>query len=247
MTVIRKTWYKMSAKALHKHLTDTLKWPLDLAANISKQVWEEKQAARKAKVKEGHVYNAWQVLLASARAELSSVRVLKSQIKSVGVENPKKWTALCEYENCITSTIEKLKKVQDAGEHTPMQFAEFLRTTVGRPIPNDGTFWVDYIKPADRRRIETLFDGLPPPMRGKKKVPFERRIPTALHRVQRDALFKQLEKAEAGVHMELDMQPDSFITGELEDKLQKIYRAKYVLDQKPRNAPLPTKWQSLLD
>lgn len=247
MTIVRKSWYRLSERALRTHLTDKLKWPQDMVDNISQQIYDEKQARRKVKVKHGHVYNAWQLLLASARAEAANVRVLKSQTKALGIEQPARWAALCAYESCINSVIEKLKKVQAAGEHTPAQFAEFLKTELGRVVPNGGTFWVDYVKLSDRRRIEALFNSLPPPARGKKKAPFERRIPLALHAAQRKTLNQHLDSAEKAVTTALDMKPDSFTADALRADLEKIHHARYVLKNKPRNALLPSRWQSLLE
>ena len=245
MFSVRKSWYRFSEKALRAHLTDTLGWPSDMVDRMAQQIHDDKQAQRKVKVKEGHVYNAWQLLLASARAEAANVRVLKSQTKMLGVEQPARWATLCAYETCIISTIEKLRKVQDAGEHTPMQFVEFLQREVGRTIPNDGTFWVDYVKPADKRKITAMFNALPQPSRGKKKTPFERRIPMALHMAKRQALAKNIDSAEQATQTALSMNPDSFTTDELHADLEKIYRARYVLENTPKNAPLPARWQAL--
>jgi hypothetical protein len=245
MFSVRKTWYRFSEKALRTHLTDNLGWPSDMVDSMAQQIHDDKQARRKVKIKEGHVYNAWQLLLASARAEAANVRVLKSQTKMLGIEQPARWATLCAYEACISSTIEKLRKVQDAGEHTPAQFVEFLQREVGRTIPNDGTFWVDYVKPADKRKITAMFNALPQPARGKKKTPFERRIPMALHMLKRKTLNDQIDSAEQATQTALSMNPDSFTTDELHADLKKIYRARYVLDTLPKNAPLPARWQAL--
>lgn len=247
MVDLRKWWYTMGQKRLHNHLTVKLKYPPDLVESIKERIRTEREAQRRGGIKKSHVFNAWQTLLASARAEAGVVRVLKSQLKKSAPDDEARWSALCAYEACIGHTIEKLKKVQAAGEHTPAQFAEFLKHETGRLIPNGGTFWVDYIKLSDRRRIEALFNSLPPPARGKKKAPFERRIPTALNKVLRRELAEQMERAEEALHMELDMRPDEDHTKKLEAQLKKIYAAKYALEQKPKNAILPTKWQSLLE
>ena len=245
MAIVRKSWYRLSERALRDHLTDKLQWPPNMVDDMAQQIYDDKQARRKVKIKDGHVYNAWQLLLASARAEAANVRVLKSQTKALGIEQPARWAALCAYEVCITSTIERLKKVQDAGEHTPAQFVEFLQRELGRVIPNGGTFWVDYVKLPDRRKIEAMFHALPQPARGRKKIPFERRLPLALHMAKRRLLNEHIDRAEQAATTALSMNPDSFTADELRDELEKIYHARYVLENIPKNATLPPKWQAL--
>lgn len=237
----------MGQKRLHNHLTVKLKYPPDLVEAIKERVRTEREAQRKGSIKQTHVFSAWQTLLASARAEAGVVRVLKSQLKKNAPDDEARWSALCAYESCIGHTVEKLKKVQAAGEHTPTQFAAFLKHETGRLIPNGGTFWVDYIKLSDRRRIEAMFNALPPPARGKKKAPFERRIPTALNKAQRIALADQIANAETVIKMELDIGPAEDVAAPLHAQLKKVYAARDALRQKPKNAILPTKWQSLLD
>jgi hypothetical protein len=246
MQNIRKTWYRMSAKSLHNHMTQKLQLPTDVAVDICKQVHAAKEAQRKQRIKISHVYNGWQTLIASAVAEQQNVRVLKSQTKALGGEGTDKWQALCTYEECIKACIDRLRRVQEAGEHTPMQFVEFLRETTGRVIPNGGLFWTDYIKVQERRALEAQFAALPAPVRGRRKVPFERRLPRHIHAAQRSALHTQLDEAQKRLTQAIDMKPDSFTLDELEADLRKVHQARYELDRTPKNAVLPNRWQALL-
>lgn len=246
MTVLRKWWYTMGPKRLQNHLTQNLKLPPDMVASIRERIAQERQEQRKTGIKQTVVYKAWQSVLASARAEAGVVRVLKYQHKKKTPNDEARWHALCAYEACIVRTIDRLKRVQSAGEHNPAQFVEFLKKTTGRVIPNGGAFWVDYVKLSERRQIEELFDALPPPVRGKKKAPFERRIPTAMHKAQRKALAEQMERAEETLYRELAVGPEVDYANKLKAQLHDVHHAKYLLEQMPKNALLPIKWQSLL-
>jgi hypothetical protein len=136
--------------------------------------------------------------------------------------------------------------VQYAGEHAPAQFVELLAKELGRHIPNNGTFWVDFVPIKERRQIAALFDSLPPPARGKKKVTFERRLPRAMHKAQRKALFDQLENAQQAAEVERSLVTNSFDIDRLDAQLANIHAAKNLLDKMPRHTPLPAKWQTLL-
>lgn len=245
MQVIRKTWYRFSAKALHNHLTHKLKFPPDTVVAICKQVYDAKQAQRKARIKRSHVYNAWSALIDTAKVEAQRVRVIKAQAKAQGLEN--KVAAFIAYETCIKETLARLRRVQAAGDHTPMQFVEYLRESTGRVIPNGGLFWADYVKPSDRRNVEALFNALPLPIRGKKKRPFERKVPPSIHACQRAALNAQIDSAEGALVQEMGMGPHSFKREALEADLHKVHHARHILSTKPSTAVLPNRWQALLD
>jgi len=242
-----KTWWlKMSEARLRNHLTLKLKYPGEIVERIVQQVLREREDQRKRSIRKTVGFKAWQEMLAPARAELATVRVLKSQLKRGAAEDDVRWDTLCQYEDCISALIEKLKKVQAAGEHNPTQFVAFLKTSVSRHIPNNGTFWVDFVPLKQRQHISTLFDKLPPPARGKKKVPFERRLPRAMHNAQRNSLYAQLEKVQQSTEVERGIAQNSFDIEHLDAMLLKIHNAKYNLDQTPRNKPLPATWHGLL-
>jgi hypothetical protein len=241
---LKARWLRMSAARLRDHLTSKLKYPPEIVDNVMQQVYEQREAQRKVSIRKTAQFNAWKDLIAPARKELVNVRVLKAQLKKA--PDDVRWDALCRYENCIAALIDKLKKVQYAGEHAPAQFVAFLGKELGRHIPNNGTFWVDFVPIKERRQIAALFDSLPPPARGKKKVTFERRLPRAMHNAQRKALFDQLENAQQAAEVERSLVTNSFDIDRLDAQLVNIHAAKNLLDKMPRHTPLPAKWQTLL-
>lgn len=242
---LKARWLKMSAARLRSHLAVKLKYPPEIVDSIMQQVYQQREAQRKVSIRKTVSFGAWKDLLTPARTELATVRVIKAQLKKAPDDNAR-WNALCQYENCIAALIDKLKKVQYAGEHTPTQFVEFLGKALGRHIPNNGTFWVDFVPVKQRQQIALLFDSLPPPARGKKKTPFERRIPRAMHNAQRKALVAQLENAQQAVEVERSLVTNSFDIDRVDAQLLDIHAAKHRLEKTPKHAPLPAKWQTLL-
>ena len=100
--------------------------------------------------------------------------------------------------------------------------------------------------PSDRRKIETLFDSLPHTGRGKRKVPFERRISSEESDKQRGKLVRTLVNEQAAAEREYALAKNSFAREELEDRIARMQEAQYILDMLPSNIPLPATWHGLL-
>jgi hypothetical protein len=245
---VKKWWLELSEATLrtrlfkqHKGMNPTL------IANIVAHVQELKAERRKERIKSTVTNKTWEPLLSSARAERQTVFVMKSQLKKIQPLDQRKWDALCAYEAVITTVIEKLAALQKAGDSTPKSFVATLKQERGVTIPNEGTHWVDYVKASDRNRIAALFDGLPPPARGKTKTPFLRRISKAVHKEQRLALIKRLNGEIASAEREYEVTDDPDTHDKLNRQLDAMHRAQYELDRLPATAPLPATWHGLLN
>ena len=249
---LKPSWLAMSTSRLERHLTEK-QYPTDLLQDIVLRVQSAKEQRRRQRIKTTKAHQLWADVLRAARIEIAVVRTMKCQtaagIKSEeGVIQPNaKYKALSAYEDVLIDTIEKLRKVQKADERTPSQFVQYIHKETGRLIPNDGEHWSDYVGAGTKLRIETMFNELPDPPRGKRKTPFERRISQEEHGVARGHLVGQLAKAQAEVDERLTMPSTSAGRQALEELEQDIQRANYVLDKLKRTAPLPARWQGLLN
>lgn len=243
---LKPWWLTLSEARLRNHLITKLKMPSPTAEGVIVRVKAARNARRKVRIK--HTVNGglWDSVLKPARNEVQILRVLKAQQKAADNERPARWHALCEYEAVVVKTIEKLRNVQREGVHSPAQFVQYLRKEIGRVIPNNGEHWTDYVSTKDRRNINALFDGLPPPIRGKRKIPFERCITLAEYKEQRAKVFTQLLKEQANAEQEYDMANDSFERERLSKLLDQMQEAQYLLDQVPAKRPLPATWRGLL-
>lgn len=243
---IKPWWRTMSNHRLHNHLTLKLKLPADMVTQITAQVREMRQTKRASKIKSTVVFTAWDVLLEPVRVELQNLRTTKNHIKKKTPFDQKRWDVVCAYYDSVFDLLERLKKVQKAGDHTPPQFVNFLRNELKRPVYADGTHWTDFVKQSEKMRIQEMYNALPPPARGRTKRPFERILPAKLSREGRARLVTQLVKAQQQAEQEYEVTTDPAEKKRLNDLLQDIHKASYVMDQYKHNAIYPTRWEHLL-
>lgn len=237
---ISPSWLNMSVARLEHHLIEK-KYPTDMIQDIVRQVQTAKEQRRRQRIKTSKVQQLWADVLRAARIEIAGVRTMKCQTK-VGAKH----TALCAYEDVLIDTIEKLRKVQKADEYTPVQFVQYIHKETGRLIPNNGEHWSDYVGAGAKLRVTALFADLPDPPRGKRKVPFERRVSQEEHATARAHLVGQLAKAQAELEERYAMPSTEEGRQDLAALERDIHRANYVLDKLKKTAPLPYHWHGLL-
>jgi hypothetical protein len=241
-----KSWWLNASEARVRNSLVAQKLPPLVVAQTVARVLELKKQRRKERIKSTVTAKSWEAVLESARAERQTLLVSKSQLKKIEPLDQRRWDALCAYEAVIAVVIDRLRKVQRSSEHTPKSFIAFLKGETGRVIPNDGAHWIDYVKASDKQRITLMFDALPPPARGKRKQPFERRITKAAHKAQRLALIERLNTDIASAEREYEVTQDPEAHDKLNRQLDDMYRAQHVLDKTKPTAPLPATWHGLL-
>jgi hypothetical protein len=249
---IKPSWLTMSTPRLERHLLEKA-YPTDLMRDIVANVTAAKEQRRRQRIKTTVTHQLWDNVLQAARIELAGLRTMKCQLATAlkttsGVLPPNaKYEAMCAYEDVLITTINKLRRVQKAGEHTPAQFVRYILKKTGRLIPNEGAHWSDYVGNKDKLNIEALFNALPDPARGKRKTPFERRVSPKEHASARTHLVGQLERAQ----IELDERYAMPSTPEGKQSLveleRDIQKANYVLAITKNTTPLPARWQGLLN
>lgn len=245
-TDLKAWWFKMSEHRLVNHLTNKMGYPPAIVARIVADIKKAREARRKARIKDAVVHKLWAQILGPARAEITSVRNIKSQLKKSEAMNADKWDALCQYETAIAVTIERIKKIQKLGEHTPKQFAEHLKKEGLRAIPNEGEHWTDWVAMSKRQEIVRVFNGLPPPIRGRNLTPFKRKVHKKQYQAQRIALIDRLNSERENAEQEYDLTADEAEKARLGDLIQSMHKAMYLLDSTPKGTPLPSTWQGLL-
>lgn len=249
---IKQSWLSMSERRLYEHLKQAgfsqadARSKVDRVLRIKKKLKAERISATVGKQR-------WLEVLSPARIELSGVRTMKSQLKSAvekgigSLEDDARYAALCAYELVLVKIIERLRKVQLAGEHTPLQLAEALREAGKMPTDGDGTHWTDYVTAADRRKVERMFNELPDPRRGKRKVPFVRKLSVTEHRRLKHALWDRMVDEKLRAEQELDLAQTEAHRKELEDKVMKLEHAIFKLSELPSTALVPRTWRELFD
>lgn len=246
---LKKWWLDMSDTDLTNHLTKKLKYPPPLVGSILETVGKAREQRRADKIRATQVKNSWAKIIEPARTELRTVRVMKHQTKSVEPLDEAKWEALCRYETVLALTIQRVRASQtdkDGRLLTPSQAIAGRRTGGKNFIPpNDGEHWTDWVTPTTKLEIKELFKQVKPPSRGKNKEPFARTIPRKQYKAQRFALVKRLNTELENAEQDYEMATDPAERTRLDDLIQRMHKANYILDTMKPGAPLPTTWQGL--
>ena len=241
---LQPAWLAMNAARLERHLREH-KYPVPVMRDIMQAVALAKARQRKNRIKATVSHQLWDDILHAARDELGGVRTMKSQSKrhagpaATSAGTAAKYKALCAYEDVLIAVIAKLVKLQKAGEFAPGQFVAFIKEETGRVIPNDGEHWSDYVSAKDRRHVCALFDAAPNPPRGKRKVPFERRISPDVHVIQRSFLVGQMKKAKDEIDQERSFTTDPEALAALGVREMDLQRAYLAMDNLKPTMPLP--------
>lgn len=245
-TSIKPYWLTMSDPRLRTHLYDRLKFPPAIAASILERVSAMREERRAKAIKQTLCFNAWDELLTAPRSELGNIRTMKSQLKRDGGENTARWDALCAYEAVLSELIGRMKEHQRQDALTPRQLTAKMRAQ-GKSLPRgDGLHWVDHVPLRIKEKVEALFSALPPPQRGKTKVPFERTLPGKQYKAARVKLIKELTLAQELAEQEMGMARVPEEVERLTKLLDDITRAQFILDRHKRNTPLPATWRGLI-
>lgn len=248
---IKPFWLDMSEARLQRHLLEK-KYPMSLVRGIVTRVRALKAQRRKSRIKATVTQQMWDDILRAARLELARIRTMKAQLKSTEMDGfmsnsgQAKFNALNIYGESIAEVIAKLRKLREAGDQTPKQFAAYIKQETGRVIPNDGVHWSDYVSAKLKEQIVELFNRAPMAARGKKKVPFERKVSPEENSVQRAFLVSQLEVARKETEELLMRAEDPEERKELKKILQDVQFADHKLDMASRTAFLPRQWRGLL-
>lgn len=247
--VIKSSWLSMSAGRLQTMLYKR-GYPFPIIRDLLKQVHDMKEARRKRRIRETHHGKLWAQLLEPARMELQRIRTMRCSLAKLAEAEPTnpnhtaKLSAVTVYEAAIVSVVQKLRQIQREDECTPTQFVAMLKKDFGKTIPNGGTHWVDYVPRKTVEHVTTLFDALPSPQRGKRKVPFERLIPLEAHLSALSKLNDRLKQDLAALEREMDVTQDDDTLDKLNAKRMEMLEAQYILDSVPVGTPLPATWHS---
>jgi len=247
---LQPAWLVMNTARLERHLREH-KYPVPVMQDIMHAVRLAKARQRRQRIKATVSHQLWDDILHAARDEVGVVRTMKSQSKrhagptasSAGTMT--KYKALCAYEDVLVEVVAKLVKLQKAGEFAPGQFVAFIKEETGRDIPNNGAHWSDYVSAKDKRHVCALFDAVPDPIRGKRKVPFERRVSREEHIIKRASLVGQMKKAQDDLDMERKVTTNPELVAALDVREMDLQRAYIALDTLKPNKPIPARWQSL--
>lgn len=251
---IQPRWLTLHPNRLHnllmqKHYMDSAD-----AARTVQRVLDLRKDVKSRRAKRTTVQILWDEVLTPCRNERMVVRTMKSQAKAAArkqgteaeLNQTLRWRALCAYEDEIVRWTERLKHIRKLGEHSPKQFAQTLRTA-GKHVSGDGTHWTDYVPPRAKVPIIEMFAGLPPAKRGRGKIPFQRTAPPNLREEQRLRLAKSIADDLSKAEHDRAEATHIYERERLDDLLNQLNKAQYLLDHYPKKKAYPASWQRLLE
>ena len=247
---VKRWWLDMTEHQLINHLTVKLKYPPPLVATIAARVKQARDERRTTRIRETQVKRQWTKVIDPARTELKTVRVMKRQAQQVEPIDEARWNALCHYEAVLVGVIARIRGVmldEDGNLLTPNQVIA-QRKAAGKNFipPNNGEHWTDWVLRSERGAVVNSFSQVKQPKRGKAKEPFARVIPRKQYKAQRGALVERLQIDLAQAESEYEMTTDPEEQKRLNDLIQRMHQANYLIDKLEPNAPLPATWHGLL-
>jgi hypothetical protein len=173
----------------------------------------------------------WSALTAPLKRELANARV-GLQYRPAH-PTPERDEAFAAYVACMEKLLANLLRQQqmqgrEKEPKTPAQLA------ADKNYPNYGSHWVDWVPLHIKDPIAHAFMQIPAQSKAKRKVPFQRIVPTKQNRIARARLQGQINRALAAADER----------GDDEARLE-LMRAQNKLDARGETDAIPTSWRHL--
>ena len=249
----RLVYLKLTPKALHNRLVRR-NAPALVVQETKARIERQKHVAR---VQRSHYFQhkrLWGDVLRPLAHELNSVRTMlrRQPVSKLGrtvlpsAYYEQRRVALNAYLECIERLHGRLvlasRGLGSERPATPAVLARLVnnerlaKNPDAELIPNSGSHWTDWVKPATRTQVALLFDAIPRPNKTERiKRPFARTVSSAQHRAQADLLTKAMNKA-----------LDNAIRGDDRERQRQITQAKRILAECKPTSALPWTWFGLL-
>lgn len=245
----RLVYLKMTPKALHNRLVRRNAPPL-VVQETKARIAEQKHLAR---VHRSHYFQhkrLWGDVLRPLAHELNNVRTLLRRPVSgrnlPSAYHDQRRVSLIAYLECIERLHGRLVLASRGldGERpaTPAVLARLVnnerlaKNPNAALIPNSGSHWTDWVKPATRAQVTLLFESIPRPGKTERiKTPFSRTVSSAQASAQADLLLKAMNKA-----------MDNAVRGDDRERQRQITQAMRILAARKPTSALPWTWFGLL-
>jgi hypothetical protein len=179
------TYQKYLNLTLNQVMTDlaTQNIPAHTKQEIIESVRNEKKRLRSIKAQKNQHTRLWAELRQPLEYEMRLVRRMDAYENGESLRND----ALSGYLLVLGKLHDRMHKLSQDGTLMPSEVAK------DKHYPNNGVHWSDWVKREVKDAVLDLFDAIP--KQGQKvKVPFERKIPKALHAHLKSRLRQRTEK-----------------------------------------------------
>ena len=223
------TYKKYLNLTLNQVMTDlaTQNIPAHTKQEIIESVRNEKKRLRSIKAQRNQHTRLWAELRQPLEYEMRLVRRMCAYENGETLRND----ALSGYLLVLGKLHDRMHKLSQDGTLMPSEVAK------DKKYPNNGVHWSDWIKREVKDAVLELFDAIP--KQGQKvKVPFERKIPKALHAQLKSRLRQRTEKELVN---EQRKQTVDYTEGRA-STIKKIEQALAWVDASAEGEALPTTW-----
>ena len=227
-------YMKLTANELIEKLNKRKMHPAAMG-KIMQIVEEQKEELRVLRGKNFQFSRMWEELMAPLKYERKVVRALLRYPAS-----EERRVALEAYWQVLDKQVGKMTLQQRARDFTPYQIAKAAN------FPNNGEHWSDWVGISTKMRIKELFNAIPPKLKAKKKLPFERTIPKTLWATLHARLLQRTEKELAHAEHLLKvakMKGDQKLIDKHTDTMLNIQQALVWVQEAKVGEALPLTWR----
>lgn len=181
--LMHKSYIALTPNALHQRLLKERIHPTDMV-RIKNEVAQLKEAQRVDKITRTQRKAEWDKLLKPLRYELNNAKVGRAY----DLDDEARVEAFDAYILVMETLLTRFAQPMKALEATPIQMA------LDKALPNNGEHWTDWVPDKIKERIALMFEQLPPKLRAKRKVPFQRLSTPEQNAKAKERLLRRTQK-----------------------------------------------------
>lgn len=240
---MNESYVKLTPNELHDRLTRKMKLHPTVVDEIKTTVAELKENKRVERITDTALRKAWGELIHPLRVERDNAKVGLRYKSGAMPSSEKRVEAFTAYLAVLDKLIAKLEPQTIRPWQTPKEYARALnKTKKGSPITNDGQHWTDWVPVHIKHAISEAFADLLSKPTARKKIPFQRVIPSAQHREQKERLLKRTIQDQFRIERMWNMHP----TEENAELYINVNKALRAIENAGPNDPMPGTWHGML-
>jgi hypothetical protein len=229
--LMHKSYIALTPNALHQRLLKERIHPTDMQ-RIKDEVAALKESQRVDKITRTQRKAEWDKLLKPLRYELNNAKVGRAY----DLDDEDRVLAFDAYILVMETLLTRFAKPMKSLEATPIQLA------LEKALPNNGEHWTDWVPEKIKERIALMFEQLPPKLRAKRKVPFQRLSTPEQNAKAKERLLRRTEKEIET----LERKQSVTQTESGQTTLLKMKEAMKIIVRLSTNEHIPATWAGVL-
>jgi hypothetical protein len=241
---MNESYVKLTPNELHDRLVHKMKLHPMVVDEIKTEVAALKETKRVERITDTALRKVWGELLHPLRVERDNAKVgLRYDNGATAPAKSKRVEAFTAYLAVLDEVLRRLEPQTIRPWQTPKEYARALnKTKKGSPIPNDGQHWTDWVPLRVKQAVSEAFAEMLSKPNARKKIPFQRVVPSAQHREQKERLLKRTIQDQYRIERMWTMHP----TEENAELYINVNKALRAIDAAGPNDPMPGTWHGML-